>query len=541
MVRGLRTRGDGPHHACHALCTHASPRLPLRPSTPGALKTLDVTIRKSLTWSFGQQVTQYALQFASSIIIARLLTPAEVGVFALAISASYLLGALRGAGVGLYLVREPALDDSKIRSAFGVMLIVSCLLGLMMLALREPAAWLYGEPAIAPVLGLISVTFFMAPFGQPALSLLTREMRFDVLYRIGLLSTVVGTFTSISLAFLGFSYFALVWGSIASTAITALLALLHKPSHLKLLPSLSRGREVFRFGGLLTATNLAGTATVEGIKFVLGALQAPAAVALYERAGSLPFMARQALFAPLGSVLLPAYSRAMREGQPITDAVIRVAGATTVIIWPAFLVIGILSVPMVVTLFGENWRMAGHILPYVLLAHAFLAALPQPDAILVPSGHVSRLFLLRLFGVFLFITLAAIGASVSLELFAQLLPIASFLFSICSYASIHRVCGLSVRSLATLYAKALLIAVVSAVPAAATRLFSEGEVTIAGLAFVATTAPLLWLAALMALRHELMNEMRRMLETIKRIVTRPAKRVRRGVALLQNIFRNKRA
>jgi O-antigen/teichoic acid export membrane protein len=510
------------NHACHAPQIDVSPRLPLRPSTPGTLKTVVVTVRKSLAWSFGQQATQYALQFASSIIIARLLTPAEVGVFALAISASYLLSALRGAGVGLYLVREPALDDSKIRSAFGVMLIVSCLLGLVMLALREPAALLYGEPAMAPVLALISVTFFMAPFGQPALSLLTREMRFDVLYRIALLSTVVGTSTSISLAFVGFSYFALAWGSIASTAITALLALLHKPGHLKLLPSLSHGREVFRFGGLLTATNLVGTATVEGIKFVLGALQAPAAVALYERAGSLPFMARQALFAPLGSVLLPAYSRAMREGQPITDAVLRVAGATTVIIWPAFTVIGILSISIIVTLFGENWRIAGDILPYILLAHALLAALPQPDAILVPSGHVGRLLLLRLFGLFVFIGIAAIGASVSLKVFAQLLPIAPLLFIIASYASIRRVCGISIRGLGPRYVKAFLIAGVSAVPAVAARVWNEGDVPVVQLAAVAVTTPLLWFASLALLRHDLINELQPLLQALKSMLKRQA-------------------
>ena len=479
-------------------------------------------IRKSLAWSLGEQVTQRALQFASSIIIARLLTPAEFGVFALAISASYLLSAVRGAGVGLYLVREPDLDNSKIRSAFGVMLIVSCLLGLLLLALREPAAWLYGEPAIMPVLGLISVTFFLAPFGQPALSLLTREMRFDLLYRIALLSTVVGTSTSISLAFVGFSYFALAWGSIASTAVTVLLALLYKPQHLRLLPSLSRGREVFRLGGLVTAANLAGSTTVEGIKFVLGALQSPAAVALYERAGLVPLMTRETLFIPLGRVLLPAYSRAMGEGQSITDAVLRVAGATTVIIWPAFTVIGTLSVAIIVTLFGESWRIAGEILPYVLLAHALLAALPQPDTILVPSGHVRRLFLLRLFGLSVFITFAAIGASVSLELFARLLPIAPFLFVIASYAAIRRVCGLSIRGLAPRYAKALLIASFSAVPAVAARLLNEGDVSFAQLAAVAVTAPLFWFAGLALLRHDLMNEVHSLLRTLRGTIVDPA-------------------
>jgi O-antigen/teichoic acid export membrane protein len=419
-------------------------------------------------------------------------------------------------GVDLYLVREPDLDAAKIRTAFGVMIVASWLLGLVLLLLREPAARLYDEPGMAPVLGLLSCTFFLAPFGQPALSLLTREMRFDVLYRIALLGALVGTTTSVSLAFLGFSYYALAWGLIASAAVINLLALIHEPRHLGLWPSLGRWREVLRFGGLVSAANLAGTAGDLGTKFVLGALQAPAAVALYERALSLSFMPRQALFQPLVRVQTPAYAEAIRKGRPITGANLRVTRATTVVIWPMFAVIGALSVPVVVTIFGENWRVAGEILPFVLLAQALLAALPQPGVILVPSGHVARLLVLRLFHLATGISLAAIGSSVSLELFAQLLPLGALMFVLAAYISIRPVCGLSIRSLVACYADALLVAAVSVIPAVAARLWYPEAVPLRGLLAVAVTAPLLWLATLVLLRHDLLDEVRALLRTTKR-------------------------
>jgi hypothetical protein len=157
-----------------------------------------------------------------------------------------------------------------------------------------------------------------------------------------------------------------------------------------------------------------------------------------------------------------------------------------------------------------------------------LAALPQPDSVLIPSGHLGRLFGLRLFGFFVFISIAAIGASVNLELFAQLLPIAPFLFVIASYASIHRVCGLSIRKLAPCYAKALLISIISVMPAAAARLMAEGEVPLSGLAVVVVTAPSLWFAALALIRHELINEVRALLRTLKGATTGLAARWRKG-------------
>jgi O-antigen/teichoic acid export membrane protein len=474
-----------------------------------------LNVRRSLAWSFAQQATQFALNAVGSIIIARLLTPAEVGVFAIAVSVSFLLSAVPGAGVSLYLVRERDLDDSKIRSAFGVMIIGSWLLGLVLLLLRQPAARLYGEPGMAPIMGLMSITFFLAPFGMPALSLLTREMRFDLLYRIALLGTLAGTTISVWLAFLGFSYYALACGQIASTGVVNLYALIHKPRHLVLWPSLGRWREVLRFGGPISAANLAGTAAEQGTRFVLGALQSPAAVALYERALTVSFMLREALSEPLVRVQRPAHAEAIRHGRPIAAAILRATVATTAIVWPLFAVIGTLAVSVVVTIFGENWRAAGEILPFVLLAEGLFAALPQPGVVLIPSGYVVRLLLLRVFHLLTAMAVAVIGSSVSLELFARLLPLGAFLAVSAAYLAIHRLCGLSMRRLVPGYASALLVAAVSALPAVAARLSYPGDVPFGSLVAVAVTAPLLWVAALVLLRHDLVGELQAILGMIK--------------------------
>jgi PST family polysaccharide transporter len=272
---------------------------------------------------------------------------------------------------------------------------------------------------------------------------------------------------------------------------------------------------VLRFGGLISGANLAATAAEQGTRFVLGALQGPAAVALYERSQSLSVFPGQVLVEPLARTQTPAYAEAIRKGRPITTAILRVTGATTAILWPLFVVMGALAVPLVVTIFGENWRTAGEILPFVLVAQALLVALPPPGVVLVPSGHLVRLLVLRLFQLLGAITLAVIGSSVSLELFARLLPLGALLFVLAAYIATRRGGGLSVRRLAPRYASALVIAAVSAVPAVVARLSHPGDVPLSSLLAVAVTAPLLWLAALVLLRHELVDELWGVLRKIK--------------------------
>src|SRR3546814_9695372 len=90
--------------------------------------------------------------------------------------------------VGNYLSLEPDLDIVKVRSAFGVMLLISWALGLVLFLGRHAIADLYGRPSIAEVMSLLALSFVIAPFGEPASALLTWQMRFRSLHNIGLRS-----------------------------------------------------------------------------------------------------------------------------------------------------------------------------------------------------------------------------------------------------------------------------------------------------------------------------------------------------------------
>src|SRR3546814_78200 len=215
--------------------------------------------------------------------------------------------------VGNYLSLEPDLDIVKVRSAFGVMLLISWALGLVLFLGRHAIADLYGRPSIAEVMSLLALSFVIAPFGEPASALLTRQMRFCSLHNIGLTSTLVGTSVSISLAYLGHSYMALAWGLLTTSTLQTLLAMLANPRYALLRPSFAHGREITRFGGLLSLTSLIGAANAEGVRFILGGFAGPANLAQFGRAAQVPNVFRQGLFLPIARVLTPAWSSDIRK------------------------------------------------------------------------------------------------------------------------------------------------------------------------------------------------------------------------------------
>lgn len=465
-----------------------------------------MSIRTSLAWTFTEQFGQRVLQFAGSVAIARLLTPDEVGVFALAMAVNGLIASLREFGIGSYLIREAELSDEKIRTAFGLWLIVAWSLAGVVFGIRHWVAELYATPGIAEVLLVLTITFVLLPFGQPAQSLLTRDMRFDLLNHVNLTVTAVRVGATVGFAALGWSYMALAWGMVLGSMLQCVLLIALRPGHLRLLPGLRHWREVVNFGGWLTGAQLAGTATQEGQKFVLGGFLNPAAVALFERAVQLPSMARQTLFAPVSRVLFPALSREIREGRRIGDKIEMLVAATTVIVWPAFLTLALLAEPLVVFVFGENWRVAGQILPPLLLAQGLLALLPQPEQVLMPHGKVKRVFGVRLFSTVNGLSFAAVGAMHSLEMFAQLRPMAAVLFVSVVWLALRRLMDVAPGRLLLQYARAVVVAMLSAAPAGVAVWVHGTEVPVLQMVYAAGLAPPIWLGAVVLVRHPLAAE-----------------------------------
>ena len=426
-----------------------------------------MSIRTSFAWAFSEQTLQQVIQLAAAVIIARLLAPDEMGIFALAVSAAAMLTAVRDFGVGNYLIREPDLTMGKVRSAFGAMLVFSWSLGLILVLGRDAIAELYGRPEIADVMGLLSLSFFVAPFGQPATALLTREMRFGTLHGIGLTAVSIGSTLSVGLAYAGYSYYALAWGLLTTMSLRAVLSMIAYRRYALMWPSFTHWRDITRFGGLLSLTSLIGAANNEGMRFVLGWFTSPASLAQFHRAAQVPDLFRQGIFAPVARVLTPAWSEDIRNGRPIGAAAEKLVALNTVLVWPVFLALSFVAAPFITLVFGPQWEAAGRIFPWVLLAQGIVAALPQPEQVLVPHGLVGRAFLVRAAAATVSLGSAIYGASLGLEAFAISRVVAAIFLIALVFLAIHRLIDFHAWRFGPRYLRSAGVAVLAALPAAA--------------------------------------------------------------------------
>jgi hypothetical protein len=192
---------------------------PHRPASPA--KGRGVTIRRSLGITAATRVVVVALSFATVVIVSRLLTPEEIGIFSVTVALVGLGHVFRDFGVAHYLIQTPEVTVQRKRAAFTVTLALSWTVALLLVLLKPAAVHFYDDQRVGQVLLLLVVNFLILPFGAPLRTLLQRDMQFKKLAVVNLSNHFVQSLTTVAAAWAGASYMSMAWGSIAGNLANA--------------------------------------------------------------------------------------------------------------------------------------------------------------------------------------------------------------------------------------------------------------------------------------------------------------------------------
>jgi O-antigen/teichoic acid export membrane protein len=348
-----------------------------------------LSIRSALIMVFVNRYAMLAINVSATMLLARLLTPAETGLFSIAASVVLLAQAIRDFGIAEYLVQERELTSAKIRTAFGLTLILSWSLGGVILLGRHAVARLYGTPELAGLIAIVAGSFAVAPFSSTVLALLNREMAFGTLFRITLASTVANQVVSITLALFGFGAAALTFGMLAANVATAVVASLSLRSWDHVIPSLREWRALASFGAYISSANIINQIGVRAPDLIIGRLLGYQSLGLYNRACGIVGMFSELVVAGVQAVAFPAFSGAHRAGQDVRTPYLRTVTLVSGVMLPVLAMLAILAGPIVQTLLGDQWKISASLVPLLCFGAAFDSLAPMVVPFLNATGRVA--------------------------------------------------------------------------------------------------------------------------------------------------------
>ena len=309
---------------------------------------------KGAGWAYSSYVGGRLLVLASTAILARLLAPAEFGLVALALIFIALLETASDLGLSqaLVIVRESVLDHAS--SVFTLSVMIGAALSCVTAAIAPLAALFFDEPALVGLLPVLGATFLLRSLGATHYALAQRRIDFRSRTAAELAEVTVRGFTGIGLALAGFGAWSLVLGYLAGTiALTAVLWTL-VPWRPSLRLRRRHIRELWRFGGALTALDVIAAAIANVDYAFIGRVLGPASLGLYSLGFRLPELMILNLSVVAGQVLFPAFATLDREA--LGPAFLLSLRYTLMVGVPAAAGLAILAEPLTLTLFGEQWR-----------------------------------------------------------------------------------------------------------------------------------------------------------------------------------------
>ena len=467
------------------------------------------TVRRSLAYTFAESYLSMALQLVGTLFIARLLTPAETGVWAVASVFAAIASNFRDFGVGEYLIQEKDLTTAKLRAALAANIAVSWLMSAVLLAASLPVAAYYGQPGIANIMHVQCLNFLLIPFGAVTYAYFRRNLNYRPFFWASMISNVTTFVVALSLAFAGFGYMSLAWSSFAGIVVSVIVAQVARPAGFPRLPGLHGIGEVLHFGKHVTGIYLFGQIGKSAPELIIGRVLGMAPVGYFSRANGLTELFNRSVMRAALPVCLPYFAKVVRKGAELRDGYLRTVGYLTAIAWPFFLFLSAMAFPAVRILYGPQWLEAVPVARILCIVAAIEVVYFLATEALIANGDARSGNLLQ--AVQQALRIAGLLAAVAFGLLGACygLMVAAAAGGVWAHHVLARKIGLTAREMIRTCVPSMVIALVSAAPALLWAAFGTLDEHNYILAFGATGVAfsVLWLATVRALRHPLWEEL----------------------------------
>jgi O-antigen/teichoic acid export membrane protein len=426
-------------------------------SQPRDRASADGLLRGSV-WMVSMRWGIRLIGLVSVAVLARLLTPADFGIVAMALVVSGLLDTVSYAGVDLALIRSRA-DTSDLRdSAWTIQVMQATLVAALLLMVAPVAASYYNEPRVATVIRWLALKSFIDGFQNIGVVAFQKDLDFAKEFRFNIFSRLLNLIAAIGAAVIFRNYLALVIGMLSGSFITVAMSYVMHPYRPRF--SLAKVRQLSSFSTWLLLSRV-GTFLAGGSdQFIAGGIVGATALGNYNVSTQLATMPSVELVMPLRRALFPNLSRQQDDPEAFRRMVLHAFGTLAILCFALSFGLVMTADDVVPILLGPQWHEATTLVKWLAVYGAFASLASMLEIPMWVLGKTRQTALQSWLQVIVLVPLVVIsiheygilGAAVSRA------TVAIFMFPLLMYFA-ARVCPVSLRDLASTLWRPLLAGV----------------------------------------------------------------------------------
>ena len=308
-----------------------------------------------MVWSaiqtFGNQITGFIV----SIILARLLLPAEFGLIGMIAIFMGVSSVLISSGLGASLIRTDKPTQTDYSTVFVFNMVGSMLLYVIMFFAAPFIANFFKQPVLTSITRWYCLIFVINAFSAIQITRLHKNLDFKTETKASLISTAVSAIVGITLAYSEFGVMSLVWMAIAGAIVNNVM--LWGQSGWR--PSLLFDREKFSyhfgFGSRMMFSGILDIVFTNAYTLIIGKLYSPAALGYYNRADTLKQLPISNFSSILNKVTYPLFAEIKDDNIRLKSVYKQIMKMVIFVIAPVLMLMGVLAEPLFRLLFTEKW------------------------------------------------------------------------------------------------------------------------------------------------------------------------------------------
>lgn len=347
-------------------------------------------------WTISGKFLARLLDFVSLLVLARLLSPADFGIVAIATSVLVIVEAILDLPLTQALVRVASPSERMFATAFTLSLIRGTAISLLIIIIAWPMALIYDDPRLFSLVAVVSIAPAMRGVISPRMVIFMQRFDFRREFAIDLITKGSTLIFGVGVALATDSYWGLAIGAVAGPTAGTIASYIFAPMRLKL--SLSEWKHFQDMIGWNTVSQVLNSLNWQMDRLLLPRFTSLSTYGAFSVADNLAGIPYQTFVGPLMRPLMAAFSNVSDRDKQIT-AYLKATNAIMVVAAPILLVIIFLAEPILRIVVGEKWAFAASILQWLCIA----SLIGLPTTIMPPLVMVldkTRYVALRMFAEF---------------------------------------------------------------------------------------------------------------------------------------------
>ncbi|MDH3266311.1 MAG: oligosaccharide flippase family protein [Gammaproteobacteria bacterium] len=463
-------------------------------------------VKRAIFQTLGSRQISLAVMAVSTVVLARLLTPVDFGVFATAIAITTVAATIIDFGLPEFLIQKSRIDRETLASAAGLTLVLAvAIVAVLCIALLFLPIGIL-PPAMRPVLALLLVALLVKPLTMPIETTLRREVKFGLVSILSVVKVATQATVAIALAVSGFGALSLAGGVLAETVLATTI-LIFAGGHGRLArPSLKKWPLLSAFGLRYTAIALLSKIGDLLIALSITRLLGLSSLGQLDRARTVVQLVDRSLLDGIEPVVLPALSHLLRDGSDPAALYMAKTRYLAALCWPAFAVIALLAEPLVAVFLGPQWDTTVPAVQILALIGLFLPFTKMSRKLFIAFGMTKKYLYLQIIHQSLRVALTAGGALISFHAACLGIAAAYGVKAFLVMPPIKAVTGYSVTELLSVCLRCMGMTVCAVVGPASLLVLAPGLSNIMMLTSGISLAGLGWLLGAAMMRDPLLAE-----------------------------------